>query len=63
MRQQKISGSLLAEGKGGMTCLLMRGKGEKKKTHNYHVGPQIQVWTKRSEVDSDLANEQNVNFK
>lgn len=38
MRQQKISSSLLVEGKGGMTCLLMRGKGGRN-THNYQVGP------------------------
>lgn len=38
MRQQKISSSLLAEGKGGMTCLLMRGKGVKH-MHNYQVVP------------------------
>lgn len=41
MRQQKISGSLLAEGKGGMTCLLMRGRGKKQ---------QLPGWPLKNEI-------------
>ncbi len=58
MRQQKISSSLLAEGKGGMTCLLTRGG-----VGGGDWGTQLPGFVQRSEVDSDLANESNVNFE